>query len=88
MLATKYKFLQFTIECAEWQGLILVRGLSREWVSDLRPARATYYFKYVHEHKYIKVYWSYCDVAIFDHSKQWAIKIQQTNCFKDKNHLP
>ena len=30
MLATKYKLLQFTIEWAEWQGLILVRGLSRE----------------------------------------------------------
>ena len=30
MLATKYKLFQFTIEWAEWQGLILVRGLSRE----------------------------------------------------------
>ena len=31
MLATKYcTNLQFTIEWAEWQGLILVRGLSRK----------------------------------------------------------
>ena len=89
MLATKYKFLQFTVEWTEWQGLILVRGLSRKWVSDLRPARATMaLFIILNTWTQVRTGILILLWCIFDHSRQWAIKIHRTNCFKDKNHLP
>ena len=88
MLATKYKFLQFTIEWEEWQGLFLVRGLSYEWVSDLRPARETmapfYYFEYVNTCTY-----RYTDLTVMYIRPQKTMSDENTtNCFKDKNHLP